>query len=286
MYTIQSSKTDNTTKIHGRAPARKTNIFINTFDRDMQLAKKSFINDILPEGKYEHGKYSQAYLSGKKDDIENFVNKLNEPEYDVYSWDNIYNDLWSKHIDTDKYLKYAPKSGIIVTDGIRKISVKSYNSNLYINPKGGLDKDETPIDGALREFTEETTLYIPDDYLHRLIPKCNKWYYNINVTGEDFDRLLQDYSNKVDNTITNNVTAQCKDWVFTLNLSPSEYDVFIRKFNSDNFNKSASYEISGIKLEDSDTINGGLYHKNRKISRKVNRKISRKVSRNRLFIKK
>jgi 8-oxo-dGTP pyrophosphatase MutT (NUDIX family) len=277
MYTIQVNKTYNDTKIHGRAPSRKQNIFINTFNRDMQLAKESLLNIIKPNGSYEDGQYSEAYLSGKKDDIENFVNKLNDPEYDVYSWDNIYNDLWNKNIDTNKYLKYAPKSGIIVTDGIRKISVKSYNNNMYNNPRGGLDKDETPIDGALREFTEETTLYIPEDYLHRLIPKCNKWYYNINVIGEDYDRLLKEYSNKVENTISDNVTAQCKDWIFTLNLSPIEYNLFIRKFNSDNFNKLASYEISGIKLEDSDTINGGLYHKNQKKSRKVR---SRKVIRN------
>ena len=208
-------------KILGKAPnvrnksrnIRLDDIIINDIERPINRAREAFINLIAPNNKFEDGIYSNSYRNGKKCDLEEFVTKLKDPNYDVYNWNTINNDLWKKQIDDNGYEPNASKSGILVTDGQRKILVKNYNSKFYNYPKGGINKHEDPKDAALREFTEETTIKIDEPLKERMVPKC-------------------------------------MDWKYTLTLKEDEYDKFIRKFNREKFFEDATPEVSGIKLEE------------------------------------
>jgi len=207
-------------EILGKAPnvrnksrnIRIDDIIINDIERPVNKAKEAFINLIAPNNKFEKGIYSNSYKNGKKCDLEEFVTKLKDPNYDVYNWNTINKDLWNKQIDDNGYVPNASKSGILVTDGQRKILVKNYNSKFYSYPKGGINKDEDPKDAALREFTEETTIKIDEPLKERMIPKC-------------------------------------MDWKYSLTLKEDEYDDLIRKFSRDEFFENATPEVSGIKLE-------------------------------------
>ena len=137
--------------------------------------------------------------------------------YDVYNFKNINTDLWQKGINENNYVDNASKSGILVTDGKRKITVKNYNSNFYNYPKGGINAEEHPKDAALREFKEETTL--------------------------DIDPILQSRMNE-----------KCLDWRYTLNLNTREYDDLISNFTPHEFITKATPEVSGIKLEDGEIV--------------------------------
>ena len=184
----------------------------NTYQRNIQYARNAFSELIAPEGNITQGIYSQAYQNPKKKvDIDAFVEKLKTANYNVYDWKIIKRDLWDKNIDEDDYVDNASKSGILVTDGRREIKVKNYSNQYYSLPEGGINKDETPKDAALREFNEETKINI-DDYKDKLDEKCLKWLY-------------------------------------TLNLSPEEYDEFIKRFNPTEFMTKTTPEVSGIKLE-------------------------------------
>jgi hypothetical protein len=186
---------------------------INDVNRDMNEAKNAYKKLIAPNDNFELGIYSNAYKDcEKKKVLEEFLKKLKTDDYDVYDWNNIYKDLWSKKIDDNEYEPNASKSGILVTasDG-RKIVVKNYNSNNYSYPKGGINKSEDPKDAAIREFIEETTINI------------------------------KPYENKM--------VGKCMDWKYTLELSTEEYNKLIQTFNEKTFIENATPEVSGIKIE-------------------------------------
>jgi 8-oxo-dGTP pyrophosphatase MutT (NUDIX family) len=212
--------------LFGRAPTQKINlpkyfptpddIRINTVNRDKNEAKNAFKKLIAPNDNFEYGIYSNAYKDcEKKKVLEEFLKKLKTDDYDVYDWNNIYTDLWSKKIDENDYEPNASKSGILVTapDG-RKILVKNYNSNYYSYPKGGINKGENPRDAAMREFIEETTINI------------------------------KPYESKM--------VGKCMDWKYTLELSTEEYNKLIQTFNEKTFREEATPEVSGIKIEAGD----------------------------------
>ena len=187
-------------------------IMFNTYQRNITHARTAFLDLIAPNGDITKGIYSKAYEnSEKKIHIDNFVQNLKKDDYNVYDWTIIKKDLWDKKIDENDYVDNASKSGILVTDGTRQIKVKNYNNKFYSLPEGGINKSELAKDAALREFKEETQIYI-DDYKDKLKPSCLKWLY-------------------------------------TLNLLPEEYDDFIKRFNPTEFMTKTTPEVSGIKLE-------------------------------------
>jgi hypothetical protein len=210
--------------LFGKAPRQNSNIkkrqskrdadhfIINDIERPSNKAREAFIKLIAPNNNFEDGIYSKAYTSGKKKELEEFVEKLKDSNYNVYDWNTINQDLWNKQIDDNEYEPNASKSGILVTDGKRKILVKNYNSKFYNYPKGGINKGEDPKDAAIREFTEETTINIDQKLKEKMVPKC-------------------------------------MDWKYTLELNKDEYDELILKFNRDKFMEDATPEVSGIKLE-------------------------------------
>ena len=191
----------------GRAPQRKIStrefiptpddIRINDVNRAMTEAKNAYIKLIAPNDKLEKGIYSDAYEDcEKKKVLEEFLKKLKTDDYDVYDWNNIYKDLWSKKIDDNGYEPNASKSGILVTapDG-RKIVVKNYNSNYYSYPKGGINKSEDPKDAAIREFIEETTIDIKP-YENKMVGKCMDWKYTLELSTEEYNKLIQTFNEK------------------------------------------------------------------------------------------
>jgi 8-oxo-dGTP pyrophosphatase MutT (NUDIX family) len=186
-------------------------ITYNTYQKNIKYARMAFLDLIAPDGDITKGIYSKAYENSKKKiHIDNFVQNLKKDDYNVYDWKTIYDDLWSKDIDENDYESTTYKGGILVTDGKRQIKVKNYNNQFYSLPEGGLNKGETPKQTALREFNEETQIYIKD-YEDKLKEKCVCTY--------------------------------------TLRLSSEEYDDFIKRFNPSKFMKYTTPEVSGINLE-------------------------------------
>jgi 8-oxo-dGTP pyrophosphatase MutT (NUDIX family) len=193
------------------------NIHVNTYDRPVENARKAFLNTIAPQDDFSQGSYSEAFENGKEDELKKFHGKLQDTNYDVYDFKKINTDLWQKGINENNYVDNASKSGILVTDGKRKITVKNYNSNYYNYPKGGINAGEDPKKAALREFKEETTL--------------------------DIDPLLQ-----------SKMEEKCLDWRYTLKLDTREYNELISKFTPHEFITNATPEVSGIKLEDGEIV--------------------------------
>ena len=176
---------------------------LESIERPVNNAREAFVKLIAPDGNFEKGIYSNAYKKGKKSDLENFVTELKKENYDVYDWKKINQDLWSKKIDDDGYVPNASKSGILVTDGSRKILVKNYKSKNYNYPKGGINICEDPKDAALREFTEETAIDIDEPLIKKMDGECIDWKITLTLNETEYDDLIKKFDEPINpNTYT------------------------------------------------------------------------------------
>lgn len=72
-------------------------------------------------------------------------------------------------------------------------TIMRMNARCYGVPKGGLEKDDTPERAAVREFNEETSVFIPREYMRDALVNDNTTIFLIRVTRDNANRIIESY---------------------------------------------------------------------------------------------
>jgi 8-oxo-dGTP pyrophosphatase MutT (NUDIX family) len=163
-------------------------------ERPEYYARENFKKLLSPNENFEHpdfsqGKYSESYREEKnKSIIEKFYKKLHLG-FPVYDFDSIKFELWDKKIDENNFSTSKVKATLKVTDGNRTVMVKNYNNKNLSLPGGTVNDGEPPIEGAKREFIEETTIELPEDIISNRDRVATNHKMNLYISDKDDEKF-------------------------------------------------------------------------------------------------
>ena len=221
-------------------------------NRPEEYARSSFRNMIAPlkEGvnTFTEGKYSDAYRDeSKRPIIESFYCKLKDG-LSVYDYKSVKENLWSRGVDENGYNDNTIRAVIEISDGKRKIEIKNGNNSYTNLPGGSVNKDEHPLNAALRELKEETTFEVPVN-LQSKIKEVTEYNYELTLKSDEYNKLIEPYNQEQNveltdgvrkiiiknhsefQSVTNRLSIKYNVTTYIIKLNSKEYDDFINMFN-------------------------------------------------------